>query len=154
MPRVLAVDLGKKWIGLAISDEEGSIAYPLEVAAGNEKALERIILQHRREGGRSGRHRTPPEHGRLRRSEGSGGTRLRGGAPEPDPRSGRDLGRAAHTMEAERYLREAEVPRRRWREKVNQMAAQILLQSWLDARRGRLEGRGGGDPLPEAKRPR
>ena len=51
------------------------------------------------------------------------------------------------TLQAERYLREAGVPPRRWKERVNQMAAQIVLQSYLDAHRP--EPPGGSEPGEE-----
>jgi putative holliday junction resolvase len=132
--RVIGIDFGQRWIGLAWSDESGRIAVPLEVVQGVEAALrrleeliasggvERVIL------------------GLPRNMDGSMGPKameslrfvevLRGRLPVPIDTWDERL----TTVEAERYLREADVPRRRWKERVNQMAAQILLQSYLDAK--------------------
>lgn len=52
MSKILGVDIGKKRIGLAISDEEGKIAFPLEVIEVEEEQeiLDKIKEIIRREG--------------------------------------------------------------------------------------------------------
>ena len=132
--RVIGIDLGMRWIGIALSDETGTIATPLAVAEGVEKALcllrkiiaddggERIVL------------------GLPRNMDGTLGPKAKEALRFADLLRDR-LGVPVEvwderltTVEAERYLREADVPPRRWKERVNQVAAQILLQSFLDAR--------------------
>ena len=149
--RVIGIDLGQRWIGLAWSDEAGRIAVPLEVVAGTDGALgrlavllaggdvERIVLGlPRNMDGSMG----PKAQESLRFAE-----LLRSRFPVPVDTWDERL----TTVEAERYLWAAGVPPRRWKEKVNQVAAQILLQSYLDARArkaeiGEAEGEEPDDP--------
>ena len=39
------------------------------------------------------------------------------------------------TVEAQERLKEAGVPAKRWKERIDALAAQVLLEGWLDARR-------------------
>jgi putative holliday junction resolvase len=143
--RVIGLDLGDKWIGIARSDESARIAYPLEVVAGVESAFARLESLISEEGvvrivlglprnmdGSLG----PKAREALRFAEA-----LRARFPVPVETWDERLS----TVEAERYLRDAEVPRRRWKERVNQVAAQIVLQSYLD-RKNRDES---ADEIPE-----
>jgi len=135
--RTLALDYGDRRIGIALSDEMGIAARPLMTLARTTwpKDLDRltaIIREHdvRRivvglpldmDGGRGGRARiTETFIGRIR-----GAT----GLPVLpwDER--------LTTVQAERILIEGDVRRARRREVIDQVAAVILLQTWLDAQR-------------------
>jgi putative Holliday junction resolvase len=132
MSRSLGVDFGGKWFGLALSDPSGRIARPLEVVEGQERALlrmERLVAEEGVEAVVVGLPRNMdgslgPKAREVLRFVETVRTRL----PVPVDTWDERL----TTLEAERYLAEAGVPRRRWAERVNQVAAQILLQSWLD----------------------
>lgn len=135
--RVLAVDPGSKRVGLALSDPTGTIAQglttldaePLETlpervaAIAREKDAGRIVV------------------GLPRRMDGSFG---------PEAKAARELAaqlrKAARlpvelmderltTVEAERSLREAGVHGRHRRQRVDRVAAALLLQSHLDRNR-------------------
>lgn len=133
--RTIGVDHGRKWFGIALSDPSGRLARPLEVVKGEAQVLDRLAALISEEG---------VERivlGLPRNMDGSLGPKarevlkfvetLRGRIPIPVETWDERL----TTVEAEQYLREAGVPRRRWAERVNQVAAQILLQSYLDAHR-------------------
>ncbi len=132
--KTLGIDHGSRWFGLALSDSTGKFSRPLESVDGQKGLLDRL-----------------PE---LIRGEGV--SRIVLGLPRNMDGS---MGRKAEevlnfavllrvrfqlqvetwderltTMQAERALRDAGVARRRWKERVDSMAAQILLQSFLDAR--------------------
>lgn len=138
--RVVGLDVGSKTIGVAVSDELGLIAHPRTTLArrGTARDVEtvaRIVVEE-------------------------GATRVVVGLPytldgEVGPRARRvlvlvealraRLGAAVpvetwderfSTVEAEESLRRADVSRRRRKEVVDQLAAAVILQGWLDARRG------------------
>jgi putative Holliday junction resolvase len=133
MARTIGIDFGDKRFGIALSDGTGRIAHPLEVAEGREKALEalsRLI---------SGEEVARIVVGLPRNMDGSLGPKaqevlrfvedLKKRFPIPVDTWDERL----TSMEAERYLRESGMSRSKWRGKVDRVAAQILLQSWLDA---------------------
>jgi len=147
--RVLGIDFGERWFGFALSDPTARIARPLEVADGEAEALDRVAALVLQEGidriivglprnmdGSLG----PKAREALRFAE-----RVRGRVPAAVETWDERL----TTVQAERWLEAAEVPRRRFKERVNQVAAQIMLQSYLDARTVRDEpppGEGRGCP--------
>lgn len=142
--RVLALDVGARRVGVAVSDPTGTVASPLatiERATPDEdaRALARLAREHGattvvvglpvglagREGPAAGAVRAYAEE-------------LRGRLPGlrfelADER--------LTTVIAERVLVEGGVRRRPRRGLVDQVAASLVLQSWLDARR--RERRGG-----------
>jgi putative Holliday junction resolvase len=127
--RVLGVDFGSKRIGLAISDETGTVAqsigYVSGVAEVQKAAAERgageivVGIPRRLDGTFSQQtERTLAFIEKLKAA-----TKL--------PVTGWD--ERLTTVQAERSLLEANVRRKDRREKIDQVAAQLMLQSYLDA---------------------
>jgi len=136
--RILAIDHGTKRMGVAVSDELGMIAQPLEFIAAEpfakfldrlkeilrEKQVELILV------------------GMPRNMDGSYGPAalkvqefvavLKDAVAIPI----KTLDERLTSVQAHRFLTEAEVRGRRRREKVDKSAAAVLLQSYLDGRRG------------------
>jgi putative Holliday junction resolvase len=136
--RILAIDHGTKRIGIAISDELGMIAQPLEFIPAEpfadflarlkvivkEKEVERILV------------------GMPRNMNGSYGpaalkvqefvTMLKDAVTIPI----QTLDERLTSVQAHRFLTEAEVRGRQRKGKVDKSAAAILLQSYLDSRSG------------------
>ena len=132
--RYLGVDFGERRIGVAVSDEEASLALPLGIVERRDdyQAIGELrdIARDRGVGALVvGR----PTHvdGRL----GATADRVR--------RFGERLALACHlplffvdealtSIEARRLLQQAETPQRRQREAIDALAARIQLQEWLD----------------------
>jgi putative Holliday junction resolvase len=134
--RVLGIDVGSVRIGLAVSDETRTLASPLVTLPNDPRSLwtrlvremedrdvERVVIGLPRQ---------------LDGTEGEAAAHARHFAAE--------LGRRVSTViefwderfttaVAERSLIESGVRRRRRREVIDAVAAAVLLQSWLDARR-------------------
>jgi putative Holliday junction resolvase len=134
--RVLALDHGSKRIGLAISDELGILAHPLEFVpaepfAGFVARLKEIVRDKQVE---------LLLVGMPRNMDGSYGPAalkakefiavLQGAVTVPIQSWDERL----TTAQANRVLIEAGVRRDKRKEKVDKMAAAILLQSYLDSR--------------------
>lgn len=144
--RVLGIDFGERRIGLAISDPEGRLAVPLTTIerTTDRAAIGRIADLARREG-----------VGRLVVGEPKG---LDGGRGEAAERARRFAGKLAEALalpweavdealtsvEAEQRLTAAGVDVRRHPERIDAVAAQILLQEALDRRRAAGESPAGG----------
>jgi putative Holliday junction resolvase len=134
--RALGLDLGTKTIGLAVSDELGFTAQGIRTLArrGSRQDLEAL---------------------RAVAAEHAVGRFVLGlplnmdGTEGPRARATREFGDALAaasglpveyqderltTMEANRTLLAADVSRKRRREVVDQLAASLILQGWLDAR--------------------
>ena len=139
MGRVLGVDLGERRIGLALSDPTGRVATPYARVdrSGDLAADRRTILAHAREAGASrivvglplslSGDAGPAAQAVLEEVEA-----LRaeaGGALTIDTYDER-----LTTVIAERELRAARVPRRARRRVVDEAAATVMLQSYLEAR--------------------
>lgn len=136
--RILALDHGTVRIGVAVSDELGMIAQPLEFIpaepwAGFLDRLKQLVAE--RDVGRI-------LVGMPRNMDGSYGP-----AADKVREFVRLLGETFSipiqtwderltSVQAQRMLREASVKGARQRKKVDQMAAAILLQSYLDAQPG------------------
>ncbi|MCL4179782.1 MAG: Holliday junction resolvase RuvX [Verrucomicrobia bacterium] len=136
--RILALDHGTVRIGVAVSDELGMIARPLEFIpaeppAGFLNRLKQLVAEH--------------EVGRIL----VGMPRNMDGSYGPAAEKVREfvclLGETFSipiqtwderltSVQAHRMLREASVKGAKQRKKVDQMAAAILLQSYLDAQPG------------------
>lgn len=128
----MAVDLGSARTGVAVSDELGMLAHPWRTLAGGEAALEAVV------GAAAEIKPTRILVGLPRNMDGTSGPaaeaskafavalRERVGCPVElwDER--------LTTMAAQRALRESGRKARDQRGVVDQVAAQILLQSWLD----------------------
>lgn len=133
--RVLGVDFGHKRIGLALSDETGTIAQPLEyIAGGGVAAVSREIA------------RICAER-QIGKVVVGVPLRLDGKASEQTERTLAFIAalRRATTVpvaewderltsvQAERALLEGNVRRSERKQKIDKVAAQIMLQSYLDA---------------------
>jgi putative Holliday junction resolvase len=134
--RVLGIDVGSVRIGLAVSDETHTLASPLATLPNDPRTLWPRLAREMKE-----REVTRVVIGLPRRLDGSEGE-----AAEHARRFAAELTRrTAHEVEfwderfttaaAERSLIESGVRRRRRREVIDAVAAAVLLQSWLDARR-------------------
>ena len=138
--RALGVDLGDARIGLAASDPLGSMALPLETLerVGPRQDVERVARRAREIEARVIVVGLP----RLLSGEEGRQARL---AREFAERLGTLLpgvpvelwDERLTTMEAERTMISGGVDRRRRRKHVDPVAAALILQGWLDARRGR-----------------
>ena len=144
MGRVLGVDLGTKNLGLAVSDETATIARPLETlrSVGPRKdvaAVARIAADH-------GVERVVV--GDPRNMDGTPGAlaevveRFAAGLREISGLPVDLWDERLTTVAAERALREGGMSGRRRRRVVDQVAATIILQGWLD---GRSAGHTGTD---------
>jgi putative Holliday junction resolvase len=136
MSRIVGIDPGEARIGIAISDEEGSIAFPRETVQARGSTAQ---VARRVRGALSGDEVSLAVVGlplRLDGSEGEAARRARA--------FGEALGEALGvevvfwderltTVAAERSLREMGRRGAKSREVVDQSAATILLQGYLDA---------------------
>ncbi|MFL6589626.1 MAG: Holliday junction resolvase RuvX [Chthoniobacterales bacterium] len=134
--RILGIDLGKARVGLAVSDELGMLAHPLETVPATDdvlariadivaaKDIERIVI------------------GLPRHMNGSMGTGAAEAVAFAEKLRGRVQCQVATwderltTIAANRALRESGRKARNSRGVVDQVAAQIILQSYLDAGAG------------------
>jgi putative Holliday junction resolvase len=142
MGRVLAIDLGTKTLGLALSDEGRTIAQPLRtlrrvgprkdvravLRVAEEWEVDQVVLgDPRNMDGSPGKLSGEVETFAAALAEA-------GGLPV-------DLwDERLTTVAAERALLEGNVRRGRRREVIDQVAASLILQGWLDRR----AGQGGG----------
>jgi putative Holliday junction resolvase len=150
--RVLGVDPGARRIGVAVSDEDGVLATPertIEVrggAAGLDRALDVLARVVREQAAAEVVIGLPLK---LDGREGEASRRAR--------RFARGLERRVEakvvlwdermtTVQAERALREGGVRGAKQRQVVDRAAAAVILQSYLDARRGR-DGDGDADAV-------
>ena len=137
--RALGLDVGTKTIGVAITDEANVAAHPLTVLeragnSGDSARIAAIVAEHNvtdvvigipyELSGRAGhRARRVRELGAaLRAALGAGVT-----CHEQDERF--------TTAEAERVLLAADVSRAKRRKVIDQQAAALILQAWLDGSR-------------------
>jgi putative Holliday junction resolvase len=139
MGRILGVDLGSRRIGLAVSDPSGAIASPAgRIDRGDDAfADRRAIVAAARE-----REATTVVVGLPTELSGRAGPAARAARAEVDAL--RDLApdltfemvdERLTTVIAERALVSAGVRRRQRRTRVDGVAAAVMLQSYLDARR-------------------
>jgi putative Holliday junction resolvase len=134
--RALGIDHGEKRVGLALSDEEGRIAHPLATLERRDHAkLIEQIADIARE-----REVTTfvvglPLH--LDGSEGASARRARRFAEKLGEKTAITVvlwDERMTTALADRALAEAGVRAKSRKDKVDRVAAALLLQSWLDAR--------------------
>ena len=132
MSRTMAVDLGTARTGIAVSDELGMLAQPWKTLPGGDATLEAVVAAAGEiQPGRilvglprnmNGTHGPAAENARTFAEN----LRARVGCPV-------DLwDERLTTVAAQRALRESGRKARDQRGVVDQVAAQILLQSWLD----------------------
>lgn len=132
MSRVMAIDLGSARTGVAVSDELGMLAHPWKTLAGGEAALAAVV---------AAAEEIKPSRvlvGLPRNMDGTSGPAAE--AATAFAASLRDRlecpvelwDERLTTVAAQRALRESGRKARDQRGVVDQVAAQILLQSWLD----------------------
>ena len=141
--RALALDVGTRTIGLALSDPDGIVASPWETLARRGEAADVSELVARIQAREVGRVVV----GLPLELDGRQGHRARRVL-----RLAQALRERLHTLPgprvevvtwderfssaaAERALLEADLSRKRRKEKIDAVAAQVILQGWLDAQR-------------------
>ena len=146
MPRTLGVDLGDRWIGLALGDPTGTCARPLEVVERGDafwKAVERLVAEE--------------EVNRIvlglpLNMDGSVGPRARQALAfkaEIERRYGLPVDtwdERLTTVQAEIALRASGLSGPKRAERVDKVAAQIILQSYLDRQ-------GAAPEVPDPRQP-
>ena len=132
--RALGLDLGEERIGVAISDDQQSVATPLEVIPGRDRhAADRRVAELVDEWGVEVIIVGMPYQ--LDGGEGPAARRVRAIMK----RLGDTLGppvvaydERLTTVEAHRSLDQQQVPGRSRREMVDMVAAQLILQGWIE----------------------
>jgi len=134
MNPILALDFGRARIGVAISDELQLLAHPLETILANERATSRVVEIVRE---RNVEHVVAGIPKRMNGQIGTAATealefveKLRAVLPCPVVTWDERL----TTVAAHRALRDAGKKTRHTRGYVDQVAAQMILQSYLDSR--------------------
>jgi putative pre-16S rRNA nuclease len=134
MNPILALDFGRARIGVAISDELQLLAHPLETIQANERATSRVVELVRQ---RNVEHVVAGLPKRMNGQIGTAATealefveKLRAVLPCPVVTWDERL----TTVAAHRALRDAGKKTRQTRGYVDQVAAQMILQSYLDSR--------------------
>ena len=144
---ILGVDPGQRRVGVAISDEDASLAFPLETVERTSSldVLSRIAaITEEREVG----HIVVGYPLRLDGTRGGAARRAEGFAKKVAEHTGLRVelwDERFSTGAAEESLRRGGVPGRRRRELVDQAAAALILQSYLDARSERSQNVGPAD---------
>lgn len=137
----MGLDFGEKSIGIAISDEGGSIASPRETLrrSGLERDLSRLTELAREEGVEEILVGMPLT---LDGTEGPQAQKVTGFVRALRAKCGipvRPWDERLTTVAAERALIEGNVSRARRKKVIDQVAAAVLLQSYLDYRQSRDE---------------
>ena len=134
MNSILALDFGRARIGVAISDELQLLAHPVETILANERATSRVVELVRE---RNVEHVVVGIPKRMNGQIGTAATealefveRLRAVLPCPVVTWDERLA----TVAAHRALRDAGKKTRHTRGYIDQVAAQMILQSYLDRR--------------------
>jgi putative holliday junction resolvase len=137
--RVLGLDVGSKTIGVALTDEAGIAAHPLVVIErkGTDKdvsAIQTLVAEHdirqivigmpfELSGKIGHRAKRVQEFANALQSKLGDGVKLH----EQDERF--------TTAQAERVLLDADLSRQKRKQVIDQQAAALILQGWLDAQR-------------------
>ena len=136
--RVIGLDLGSKRIGVAISDISGTIATPYSVITRSRKKsidyleIQRIVREEEAEAVVVGLPLSMSgEHGTMARAATSESERIATVVEVPVYLHDERL----TTVEADRVLMQAHLKADERRAVVDKVAAAVMLQSWLDARR-------------------
>jgi putative Holliday junction resolvase len=135
--RVLGLDVGERRVGVAISDALGLTAQPLAVLErlGTERdaeAIRAVVERHQVEEVVVGLPLTMRgEQGIQAKKVLAFAQLLRGHLSVPV----QFVDERLTTVQSERTLREMETPRRKRRQIIDRVAAQLILQHFLDARR-------------------
>ncbi len=134
--RVLALDIGERRVGVAVSDVSGSVATPVKVletaAVFGGNALRRLVEDYEPELMLVGLPLS------LDGTEGPQAKRVRAQAERIHAQFGIPVDFADErltTSQAARAMQEAGVSERDRRGKLDAVAASLFLQAWLDSRR-------------------
>lgn len=139
MGRVLGIDLGRRRVGVAVSDELGILAVPLTTLTDERTTSDRVrrVIRLAREHGVDRFVVGMPL--RMDGSEGPEAVAARAFADRLRDRSARPVDlvdERLSTVEAGRRLQEAGARNRH--EKIDQASAVVILQSWLDGQKSTL----------------
>lgn len=138
MPRAAGIDLGSVRVGLAVADELGLMAHPRPHLDGRD--LVRLVAVLARLAEAEGIDTFViglPRHMDGRESRGARRSRELADKLKAKTGLGVELvDERLTTVEATGRLRDAGLDARESRSRVDSAAAAILLQAWLDARRG------------------
>ena len=134
--RIMALDIGEKRVGIAVSDPDERVASPLVVLPAAEvqacaKSFQRVLEDGEPELLLCGLPTT------LAGEEGPQAVRVRAFAQDVSARVGLPLEFADERLsssQAKRSLREKGLSEKAMRGKVDMIAASLFLQAWLDAR--------------------
>jgi putative Holliday junction resolvase len=143
--RTIAIDLGARRIGVAVTDALGLAALPHGMIArhGGQRDLDAIATVVRELDAERvvlGLPLSPEgEVGRAARSVQTFAERLRGALSVPVEL----IDESFSTVEAEEVLLAADVSRARRREVIDKLAAAVILRRWLDARAREADPTGG-----------
>ena len=137
--RVAAIDLGKARVGLAVSDDLGLLAHPRPFLDGKNRKplLAALATLARDEGIQRFLLGLPLE---MTGEEGPAAQRVLRFAQELANASGVDIelvDERLTTVEAAQQLRANGITAREGKGLIDGASAAVILQSWLDARRGR-----------------
>ncbi len=144
MPRFLGVDVGRKYIGLSVSDEAGVVALPADVVdvppCGNDDACANTItkLISRQAQDRQIRRIVLGLPTHLSGEE-SPMTRLVKAVAERLEKMGYEVffqDERLTSVEAEKYMIQMGKSPSRNKRQVNRISAVLILQTFLDSRRG------------------
>lgn len=132
--RLLALDVGEKRVGLAVCDEQGRVATPLETldrrgGQADIEAIVEIVTRERAQGLVAGLPLT------LEGREGAAARQARRFADRVGARLGWEVlyvDERFTSAQAERVLLEADVSRAKRRRAVDAIAASLILQAYLD----------------------
>lgn len=134
MKKVLGIDLGEARVGIAISDDLGMLAHPLEtIPARSENYLERILEIITSKGIQTIVVGMPRN---MDGTYGGAATKSREFIETLKARTAIPVvpwDERLSTVSAQRSLHEAGRNTRKQRPVIDQVAAQIILQSWLDS---------------------
>lgn len=135
---MLAVDPGAKRIGLAISDPGGVIARPLTVIRHVAREVDAAIIATIASDNEAGEivvGQSFDEEGHPT-LEGRRAARLAAAIKKQTEIPVVMWDEAFSTLAASEAVRELGVSRRKWRGRLDELAATVILQSYLDAKRG------------------
>jgi putative holliday junction resolvase len=136
--RIVAIDLGSRRIGVAVTDGLGISAQPLSTIArrGGQRDIDAIVAIVREQDAERvvlGLPLSPEgEVGRAAKSVEAFATRLRAALDVPVEL----IDESFSTVEAEEVLLAADLSRARRRQVIDRVAAAVILKRWLDAHPG------------------
>ena len=132
---ILGIDYGERRIGLAITDAEEIIASPLKTISNDDKLFDELdaVVKERKVGGI-----VVGMPYNMNGTLGPAGEKVQRFAEQLRERLGVPVGTIDErltTVQAERAMLRHDMSRARRRSRIDEMAAQILLQSHIDARK-------------------